>query len=271
MGIKRPIDTEFWTDRKVVEMFSPEDKLFFLYILTNPHTTQLGIYEISPKQMAWEIGYSVEAVKVLIDRFEQKYHLIKFSPETSEIAIKNALRHNIVKGGKPVEDCILKEISKVKDRSLLSFIYDSLIKADNLNQSVQKILPVIKENVNDNDNDNDNDNERIVHESSTNRQNVADEPYQQIKDAVLGEKEKADKVCEWCGCKTTVLHRHHYPIPKRLGGTKTVNICSNCHAEFHKREAKEFGSTDTNLTKKQTDLTGMNNAKELKDYLRGNC
>lgn len=162
MGVKRPIDTEFWTDRKVVEMFSPEDKLFFLYILTNPHTTQLGIYEISPKQMAWEIGYSVEAVKVLIDRFEQKYGLIKFSPETSEIAIKNALRHNIVKGGKPVEDCILKEITNVKDHSLLSFIYDSLIKADNLNQSVKKILPVIKDNANDNDNDNDNDNERIV-------------------------------------------------------------------------------------------------------------
>ncbi len=165
MGVKRPIDTEFWTDRKVVEMFSPEDKLFFLYLLTNPHTTQLGIYEISPKQMAWEIGYSVEAVKVLLDRFEKKYRLIRFSPETSEVAVKNALRHNIVKGGKPVEDCIMKEISKVKDHSLLQYVYDSLIKADSLNQSVKKILPVIKENANDNDNDNDNDNERIVHDS----------------------------------------------------------------------------------------------------------
>lgn len=146
-------------------MFSPEDKLFFLYLLTNPHTTQLGVYEISPKQMAWELGYSVEAVKVLLDRFENKYRLIRFSEETSEIAVKNALRHNIVKGGKPVEDCIRKEITKVKDRSLLSYVYDNLARADSLNLSVRNIMPFIKENVNDNDNDNDN--ERIVHDSST--------------------------------------------------------------------------------------------------------
>lgn len=169
MGVKRPIDTDFWTDRKVVEMFSPEDKLFFLYLLTNPHTTQLGIYEVSPKQMAFEIGYSIDAIRVLLDRFENKYQLIKFSPETSEVAIRNAMRNNIVKGGKPVEDCIIKEISKVNDRRLLKYVYDSLIHVKNLNASVKKILPVIKNNINDiendNDNDNDNDNERIVHDS----------------------------------------------------------------------------------------------------------
>lgn len=39
--------------------------------------------------------------------------------------------------------------------------------------------------------------------------------------------------CEWCKSKTLVLHRHHYPIPKSKGGTETVNICPNCHQEFH--------------------------------------
>ena len=42
-----------------------------------------------------------------------------------------------------------------------------------------------------------------------------------------------DTVCEWCNCKTVVLHKHHYPIPKSEGGTKTVSICPNCHHEFH--------------------------------------
>lgn len=39
--------------------------------------------------------------------------------------------------------------------------------------------------------------------------------------------------CEWCNVKTSVLHKHHYPIPKSKGGTDIVNICPNCHHEFH--------------------------------------
>ena len=35
MGIKRIVDVGFWTDNKVVDMFSPEDKLFFLVFSDN--------------------------------------------------------------------------------------------------------------------------------------------------------------------------------------------------------------------------------------------
>lgn len=241
MAIKRIVSTEFWTDPKVIEMFSPEDKLFFLYLMTNPHTTQLGVYQISKRVMSFELGYSLEAVTVLIDRFENKYGLIKYSAETSEVAIKNYLKHSIVKGGKPVEDLLAKEISEVKDHSLLEYVHDSLSDVDNLNVSVCKILPLLKEN----DNDNDNDNDDSLPCKVTNRGNASKEVYEELKDEVLLGKETAEKVCEWCGCKTSVLHKHHYPIPKRLGGTQIVNICSNCHAEFHSIEAKEFGGTDS--------------------------
>ena len=52
--MKRVIDTSFWTDDKVVDLFSPEDRYFFLYLMTNPHTTQLGIYAINKKYMAFD-------------------------------------------------------------------------------------------------------------------------------------------------------------------------------------------------------------------------
>ncbi len=42
-----------------------------------------------------------------------------------------------------------------------------------------------------------------------------------------------DKVCEWCGVKTTVLEEHHYPIPRADGGKEVVHICPTCHREFH--------------------------------------
>ena len=71
MGVKRIVDTSFWVDGKVDE-FSPEDKYFMLYLLTNPFSKQLGIYEISIKQAAFQMGYSVDAFRALLDRFEKK-------------------------------------------------------------------------------------------------------------------------------------------------------------------------------------------------------
>ena len=170
--MKRVIDTAFWTDDKVVDMFTPEDKLFFLYLLTNPHTTQLGIYPLNKKIMAFEIGYSMEAIDVLLDRFENKYHIILRSRKTSEIAIMNYLRHSIVKGGKPMEDLMIAEASRVTDKSLLRAIHDYLIKFPNLNESVKAILPLIyinnnKESENEYVYVNENENENVVsyHES----------------------------------------------------------------------------------------------------------
>ncbi len=173
MGVKRIVDTSFWTDGKVDE-FSPEDKFFMLYLLTNPFSRQLGIYEISVKQAAFHMGYSVEAVNVLLDRFETKYNMIRFSRETNEVAIINFLRHSVMKGGKPVEDCIKQDMQKVKDKSLIDFVFRRLRQRDDLNVTVKKVVAdyfLANENDNDKDNDNDkhnendNDNDRTGHES----------------------------------------------------------------------------------------------------------
>ena len=199
MGIKRVVDTQFWTDDKVIEKFSPEDKLFMLYLMTNPHTTQLGIYELSKKYMAFETGYSTDTISVLLDRFETKYDLIKYSNETKEVAIKNYLRHSIIKGGKPVEDLLTKEISKVKDKSLLQYVFDGISTFDNLNGTVVVILPLLNQkenekqneiqndNVSENDNDNDVSYHESYHESWTNRPQATNE--QKIIDSFLKEQE----------------------------------------------------------------------------------
>lgn len=165
MGIKRVVDTGFWTDGKVDE-FSPEDKYFMLYLLTNPFSTQLGIYEISIKQVAFQMGYSIEAVQVLLDRFQSKYGIILFSKETNEIAIKNYLRHSIVKGGKPVEDCLWKEIQGVKNKRLISQVFRHISGFDGLNSTVKKIIYEFDPSIfNGNDNDNENDNDESYPDS----------------------------------------------------------------------------------------------------------
>ena len=172
MGIKRIVDTSFWTDGKVDE-FTPEDKYFMLYLLTNPFTTQLGIYEISIKQVAFQLGYSVDAVNALIDRFSNKYGVIAYSKATNEIAIKNFLRHSIIKGGAPVRDCLIKEMRKVKNKDLIAKVFLNIKDSDDLNETVKKIIAEYEEkngvlnysNKKQNENENENDNDVSYHDS----------------------------------------------------------------------------------------------------------
>ena len=151
MGIKRVVDTEFWTHPNT-EDFTSEDMYFMQWLLTNPFTTQLGIYSISLRDAANQLRYSKEALLSLLERFQDVYGVIIWSPKTKEIAIKNFLRHSIIKGGKPVEDCIKKEMTKVKNKSLIYQVFDYIVDREDLNETVRKI---ISEYENDNDNDNE--------------------------------------------------------------------------------------------------------------------
>ena len=168
-NIKRVVNTNFWSDEKVLNDFSPEDKYFMLFLLTNEYSTQLGVYHLPIKKAALDLGYSVEAVKVLIERFEYKYHIIKWSEATSEIAIKNYLLHSIVKGGKPVYDCLIKEENTVIDKSLLGYIYHNLKDKNISNSTVSEYINHLSSYKDKYIYINDNDNERFVDESWTNR------------------------------------------------------------------------------------------------------
>ena len=72
MALYRPVHVTFWQDPKVLEEMTPEDKLFYLYLITNPKTTQIGIYQITKKQMSFELGYSIESINALVDRYQNQ-------------------------------------------------------------------------------------------------------------------------------------------------------------------------------------------------------
>lgn len=63
----------------------------------------------------------------------------------------------------------------------------------------------------------------------------------ELKQLVL-ENKNTGGVCEWCGCKTSALQKHHYPIARKDGGKEVANICPNCHYEYHlfERENKKW-------------------------------
>ncbi|WP_182200116.1 DnaD domain protein [Paraliobacillus salinarum] len=126
----RMIQTDFWSDPKIVEEFTPEDKFFFLYLLTNPKTTQIGIYVITKKHISFDTGYTIEAVNAIMDRFINHHEVISYNTETRELAIKNWGRYNLNKGGKPIEDCVRSELKEVKDISLINYVGERIQKKE---------------------------------------------------------------------------------------------------------------------------------------------
>ncbi len=176
LSIKRIVDTSFWEDSKVIDKYSVEDKYFLLYLITNPHTTQVGIYKLPKRIISFETGYTVETVNVILERFQNKYFNIIYDNATQEIAVLNSLKYSIVKGGKPVSDLIEKELSTPESDRLIQAVYDKLepfwIRSIRpFDSSIKKLFEKeLKKrdsliNINDNDNDNDNDNEESYHES----------------------------------------------------------------------------------------------------------
>ncbi len=122
----RLVHTSFWNDPRVVEEMTAEDKYFFLYLLTNESTTQIGIYQITKKQIAFDLGYSPESANALLQRFIEHHKLIRYNPETREIAIKNWGKYNLVRGGKPILDCVKSELKNVKDATLIEWVGESV-------------------------------------------------------------------------------------------------------------------------------------------------
>lgn len=135
----RIVYTEFWSDPKVMEDMTPEDKYFYLYLLTNPCTNMIGIYRIVKKQMAFDLGYSIESINSLMSRFINNHKLISYNEETKEICIKNYGKYNLNKGGKPMIDCIKKDLSNVIDKTFIKEIATN-VKNTSIKQLIEEYL-----------------------------------------------------------------------------------------------------------------------------------
>lgn len=100
MAIYRNVSLSFWEDVKIVDSFTPEDKYFYLYLLTNPHTNLLGCYQISFKQMINETGYNKDTIEKLLTRMKKELKVIDFDFETNEVFIKKWYKYNWTKSEK---------------------------------------------------------------------------------------------------------------------------------------------------------------------------
>lgn len=114
MALYRTISLSFWTDSKVVDEFTPEDRYFYLYLFTNPHTNLAGCYEVSVKQMAVEIGYDQQTILTMIRRFELVHNVIRYDHDTREMLLLNWHKYNWTASEK-FRKPLIREIESVKN------------------------------------------------------------------------------------------------------------------------------------------------------------
>lgn len=117
----RSIRTNFWSDSKIIDDFTPEDRYFYLYLLTNEKSNQLGCYELSINQMCRDTGYNKDTIKKLLERFENEHKVISYDFETKEIFIKKWYKYNWLESSN-TKKCIEKEFSLVKSTNLKELI-----------------------------------------------------------------------------------------------------------------------------------------------------
>ena len=102
-----------------------QDKFFYLYLITNPHTNLCGCYEVSLKQMANETGYNEDTIKRLIDRFSAIHNIIRYSSNTKEVLLLNWYRYNWTSSPK-LDKPLLDAIQKVKNNDFRNYLVKQL-------------------------------------------------------------------------------------------------------------------------------------------------
>ena len=146
MAVYRQVMLSFWTDSFIDDNFSAEDKYFYLYILTNTHTTLCGCYEVSEQRIGKEMGLSTDSVMAIIERFSKTFDLIRYNHSTKEILILKWSKYNW-NASPRFRVAVENELEKIKDPSFKEYLL-RLLDGEEIDKSIYPIDRVIGENCN---------------------------------------------------------------------------------------------------------------------------
>lgn len=127
MAVYRPVQVSYWQDAFVLDL-TPEEKYFYLYLMTNSKTSQSGIYELPLRVIEMDTGYNRETVEKLLGRFAE-YGKINYNKKTKEIMLLNWLKFNAITNMN-IEKCVLKEIQNIKDEDFLIDFYENCLEIE---------------------------------------------------------------------------------------------------------------------------------------------
>ena len=119
---KRMVDTNIWLDTQIADDFTKNDILLWIYLLTSPHTSILGITKCNCSLISFESKLeSKNQVLTSLNNLEKKHGLIKYNKENDEILILNWYKHNWTKSNKLI-NCLKTKLSEVKTQEFQNYI-----------------------------------------------------------------------------------------------------------------------------------------------------
>lgn len=164
MSKYRQVQVSFWQDAFVLDL-TPEEKYFYIYLMTNSKSSQIGIYELPKRIIETETGYNRETVDKLLQRFVD-YEKIEYNEPTKEIFIKNWAKYNWNNSPKVVARVQI-ELNEVKYEPFARNYLEMANKIKTDKVSIQYVratdspeIPNRKDNKKDKDNNKDNDKEQ---------------------------------------------------------------------------------------------------------------
>ncbi|MBE5107972.1 DnaD domain protein [Bacillus thuringiensis] len=127
MAVYRNVQVNFWQDDFVLDL-TPEERYFYIYLLTCSKTTQCGIFPFPKRLAEMETGYNRETVDKLVQRFIE-YGKILYDEETRELFVLNWLRYNPVTNTN-VEKCVLRELKGVKNNEFVHMFLQKCVEEE---------------------------------------------------------------------------------------------------------------------------------------------
>ena len=111
------IDSMFWRDQKNRKL-SDDGKLLFLYLLTCPHRSSIGLYYLPEQYVASDIKWTLERVQKGFKELLQN-GCIKYDKDNEIVFIKNFLRYNSFENSNQIRGA-LKYLITLPDTVFLS-------------------------------------------------------------------------------------------------------------------------------------------------------
>lgn len=112
MGKMRGINTDFWTDTWVVDQLNPLDRHLFLYLLTNPQTNLIGVYQLSLRIMSFQTGIEKDELTRMLKRIEPKVFY-----RDGWVIMRNGIKHQNYKNSN-INAGIMREAESIPSEIL---------------------------------------------------------------------------------------------------------------------------------------------------------
>lgn len=133
--------SSFWRDPEITDEFTPDQKLFYIWMFTNPAINQIGVFEFSMRIACLEVGYSSDTIETLIRFLTDKNKIIR---DGREILVLTTFKHHFSKSPAFLS-YIKKEIQKVSSNKIRSHVENDLVRLSNGEIEIEPSIEIPEE------------------------------------------------------------------------------------------------------------------------------